>query len=165
LGADYTSLESGKRGKYRLTAYAWTGWDPIRDQRITIDDDPPVKPWLCFWAYMVEGVGRGGLKLYGRGVLYLTHHALSRVAQRWQVRDLADLRKVIRTIALCVLSYTNDLDEHDTWSHIGPAGARVCLPSGNVIVLKPHEKHDRALVVTTILPARKPSGAGAEAVI
>jgi hypothetical protein len=155
-GADYTSLESGKRGKYKLAAYAFSGWDPDRDKRITVDDVPPAKPWLCYWCYMVEGVGRGGLKLYGRGALYLTHHSLSRVCQRWRVRTLDDLRKVIRTIALCCLNYTNYLDEHNSWDHIGPDGARVSLPSGNAtIVLKPHEKHDRALVVTTILPAKK----------
>jgi hypothetical protein len=72
------------------------------------------------------------------------------------VRDLTDLRRVANTIAAVALTYTNTLDENNTWDCISPDGARVKLPSGNVIlVLKPHEKHDRAMVVTTILPARK----------
>jgi hypothetical protein len=64
-GADFTHLVPGKRGKYSLRVFACTGWDPVRDRRITVDDEfMPEKPWLCYWCYEVRGVGRGGLKLY-----------------------------------------------------------------------------------------------------
>jgi hypothetical protein len=151
-GADYTILETGKRGRYRLSVYAFTGWDPIRDQRITVDDEPPEKPWLTYWSYMVEGVGRGGLKLYSRGVLYLTHHSLSRVTQRWQVRTLSDLRKVIHTIALCVLNYTNDLDEHGTWDHIFNQRNEVITP-GVAYTTRPRSRALMVMVGTATCPS------------
>jgi hypothetical protein len=60
---------------------------------------------LANWHHIIKGKGRGCVEFYSRAVLYLTHHSLSRVTQRWQVRTLDDLLRVIETIGAVALSH------------------------------------------------------------
>jgi hypothetical protein len=153
LGVNFVHLEPGKRGRYRLSVNGWTGFDPAVDRRIAADDPIPAKPWLANWHHIIEGKGHGWVDFYSRAVLYLTHHSLSRVTQRWQVRTLADLLRVIEAIGAAALSHiasSQTEGNEDTWHITPPEGIRVPFPNhSSVMVLKQHEKH-KALVVTTI---------------
>jgi hypothetical protein len=148
-GAFFTKLEPGKRGKYKLTVFDWTGYDRDADRRISIDDEIPERPWLAAWYHMIEGKGRGYVR--SSAVLFLTHHCLSRVVQRWQVRTINDLQRVIETIGAVAMKYIIEHDDgSDAWHNTPDDGIRVPFPNhSSVMVLKGHEKH-RAMVVTTI---------------
>jgi hypothetical protein len=150
-GAFFTRLEAGKRGKYKLTVFDWTGFDRDADRRIAIDDPMPERPWLAAWYNVIEGKGRGYVEARSSAVLFLTHHCLSRVVQRWQVRTVDDLQKVIETIGAVAMKYIIEHDDgSDAWHNTPDDGIRVPFPNhSSVMVLKSHEKH-RAMVVTTI---------------
>jgi hypothetical protein len=150
-GAFFTKLEPGKRGRYKLTVFDWTGYDRDADRRIAIDNVIPERPWLAAWYHMIEGKGRGFIESRSSAVLFLTHHCLSRVVQRWQVRTMDELERVIETIGAVAMTYiiAND-NGTDTWHRTADGGIRVPFPNHSaVMILKGHEKH-RAMVVTTI---------------
>jgi hypothetical protein len=83
-GADCVMLKPGKRGKYTIQIYQWIGWDPIHDRVIDVDDPIPEKPWLAYLIFHIEygGRGRGAVESKVVPVLLVTHHCLSRAAQR-----------------------------------------------------------------------------------
>jgi hypothetical protein len=149
-GAFFTRLQTGKRGRYKLIIFDWTGWDRDADRRISIDDPIPERPWLASWYHVVEGKGRGWVELRSSATLFLTHHCLSRVCQRWQVRRVDDLQRVIETIGGVAMKFIVENDDGtDEWHRTPDDGIRVPLPNSSVMVLKGHEKH-HAMVCTTI---------------
>jgi hypothetical protein len=91
-GAEHVTLTPGKRGRYEITIYHWTGWDPIGDQEIRDDSTMPQKPWIaCQFTYIeTKGRGRGLAEYTGGPLLLVTHHALSRAAQRFGIRTAHD---------------------------------------------------------------------------
>ena len=151
-GAKHTRLEPGKRGRYRLFVNDWVGWNVAVDKRIQIDDPLPDKP-CANWQFVLEGTGHCRIKFYARAVLYVTHHSLSRVVQRWQVKTLHDLTRVIDTIRVVALTHIVTMAEHgaeDSWHQTPPEGIRVPFPNKNaVMILKQHESR-KALIVATI---------------
>src|SRR5262245_42110135 len=46
-GAIHTKLWPGKRGKYEIMIYNFTGFDASRDAEIGLDDPIPEKPWIA----------------------------------------------------------------------------------------------------------------------
>jgi hypothetical protein len=60
-GALSTLLTPGKRGRYELRFTDCTGWDPIRDAEITLDnfDRLPPQPWLVYYANRIKSTGGG----------------------------------------------------------------------------------------------------------
>jgi hypothetical protein len=152
LGVSWTHLEPGKRGRYRLSVNDWAGWNPATDSRITLGDEIPSKPWLANLHHVIEGTGHGWVRFASHVSLLITHHSLSRVTQRWQVRTLADLLRVIETIGAVALGHIAKIDDgtNDNWYKTPASGIRVPFPNhSSVMVLKQHETH-KALVVTTI---------------
>jgi hypothetical protein len=106
LGALQTGLIPGKRGRYELRVYSFAGWDPQRDAVIEPGDPIPDKPWICTMLYIVRGNGQHRIS-HGSSspVLFLTHHSLSRAAQRWGVRTVSDLSAAIEEIATVAFDY------------------------------------------------------------
>jgi hypothetical protein len=169
LGALMTSLIPGKRGRYELRIHSFAGWDPQRDAVIKPGDPIPEKPWICTLLYVVRSEGQGRIS-HGSSspVLFVTHHSLSRSAQRWGVRTVADLSAVIGEIATVAFEYLinrADADSRippdqprgaggdawfDTWFDTPPEGVRVPMPGGEPIVVKKHETRP-AFVVATVL--------------
>jgi hypothetical protein len=98
----------------------------------------------------------------------VTHHSLSRSAQRWGVRTVADLSAAIEEIATVAFKYlTNrsltdpansreaDADSRiksrrEAWFDTPPECVRLPMPGGEPIVVKKHETRP-ALVVATVL--------------
>jgi hypothetical protein len=152
-GAHLTNLEPGKRGRYHLFVHGWVGWDAAANDRIKINDPIPDKPWFANWQFVLEGTGHCGIRSYARAVLYVTHHSLSRVVQRWQVKTLTDLTRVIDTIGAVALTHIAARIEQgpeDSWFITPPDGIRVPFPNNSsVMILKQHEKR-KALIVATI---------------
>jgi hypothetical protein len=105
LGALETSLTPGKRGRYDLYVYSLAGWDPRRDALIEPGDPIPQKPWICTLFQAIHGVGKCRGNCTGFTWLYLTHHCLSRSAQRRGVRTAADLSATITSIARVAIKY------------------------------------------------------------
>jgi hypothetical protein len=165
LGVLATSLKSGKRGRYELHIYSLAGWDPQRDALIEPGDPIPKKPWICTLFHVVHGEGHGRVRYGSCMWLFLTHHCLSRSAQRWGVRTVTDLSTVIKEIATVAIEYLHKRALADAssdgsltrrWIDTPPEGVRLPMPGGdgpdgeNVIVLRKHETR-QALVVTTVL--------------
>jgi hypothetical protein len=151
-GGVQTFLRSGSRGRYCLRAYSWIGWDPSIDKPITDADDIPARSQLAPYCYEVLGEGRGSVRFTGYSVLIVSAHVLSRCIQRWQVKTLHDLRRVVDTIGTTTLNYiVKRQEETDDWHVTPPPGAHVPFPNGkSVLVLRQHETR-RALVATTVL--------------
>jgi hypothetical protein len=82
-GALETYLTPGKRGQYRLLIFDRLGWDPRRDAFILPDDPVPERPWIAcnFTSVESEGRGREMVSYESRPALFITHHAMSRVAR------------------------------------------------------------------------------------
>jgi hypothetical protein len=149
LGALFTDLNPGKRGRYELLIYSLAGWDPQRDTLIKLGDPIPKKPWICTLFHIVRGEGQCRVRHTGIMWLYLTHHCLSRSAQRWGVRTVTDLSAVITSIVTVAIEYLNKRGLHiatggDAWLDTPPEGIRLPVSRGagpggeNVIVLKKH---------------------------
>jgi hypothetical protein len=79
----------GKRGRYSLAIYDWVGFDPERNVTIQGSDVPPLKPWLACWLTLFSALD--GKRDSATGAfLLVTHHALSRLAQRLGAREPDD---------------------------------------------------------------------------
>jgi len=87
------NLTPGKRGRYKLTFLDWTGWHPGGGGEIRLGDPIPDKPWIACWMNMISKI-RGTTQLRAVPVLLITHHVLSRAAQRRGVRTAEDLMMV-----------------------------------------------------------------------
>jgi hypothetical protein len=71
-----------------LLLYQLVGWDPVRDDEIGPGDPMPEKPWIALFITTISGRGH---KIKSRPVLFVTHHALSRAAQRFGLRTQAHM--------------------------------------------------------------------------
>jgi hypothetical protein len=153
-GAIHTKLWPGKRGKYQIMIYDFTGFDPSRDAEIGPDDPIPEKPWISCNLSLLEspGGGRNVVEINSRPLLFITHHALSRGAQRLGMRTSAHMTEAARIIWNSCVKLLNDKGDIEQWLDAPPQGWRVPIPpmEGAVAVLKRHEKR-RALVAATVI--------------
>jgi hypothetical protein len=95
---------------------------------------------------MLTGKGRGGLTIEKGMLFHLTHHALSRSAQRWNVRTMEDLLKVVERIEIVVLRY---IAEHENWLDTPPEGVRLTMLEGEgTIVVKKYVMRSTLVVAT-----------------
>jgi hypothetical protein len=158
LGVAHVKLNPGKRGKYSLTIYNISGWDAERDTLIDVGDRIPTKPWITGLVFFVEGLGHGDICYKMLVKFFITHHALSRSAQRWGVRTVADPAKAIDVISDVVWEHIlkHSRDGDNRWLDIPENGLRLpVIPDQPelediVIVVKRHSSRD-ALIVTTVL--------------
>jgi hypothetical protein len=116
---------------------------------IKAGDVLPPKPWICCLVTEVVGEGRGLVNGKAYGPLFISHHALSRSAQRWGVRTVDDVRTVARAIWR-VTEADSDKRDAATWYVAPPAGRRIVIPDVGVLVLQQHER-DGAMVAATVL--------------
>jgi hypothetical protein len=147
-GATQTHLYPGKRGRYQLHIYDWTGWDPAEDKEIGPKDPIPPKPWIVCWFSTLESKGNNRIQIKGKSILYVTHHALSRVAQRWGARTSEDLLTSVNVMWNGAIGHIEKRTAKD-WCTTPPEGYRVETEKGLILILKQHESKD-ALVVATV---------------
>jgi hypothetical protein len=154
-GAQFVHLKPGTRGRYELTIIEVTGWNPINDEEIGADDLIPAKPWLAVFATMMKGrdkAKRGAEAVKSVPVLFVSHHALSRCAQRFALRTSEHIIATVAAIWNAVM--TSGLSPEQLFS-APPQGHRLSITTedektGIVVVLCKHDKR-QAVVATTML--------------
>jgi hypothetical protein len=124
-GALKTILTPGKRGCYTLIFYDMTGWDQRRDEEILLGDEIPERPWIACIVNMLESLGRGRetVKRKSSPVVFITHHAMSRTAQRFGLRTSEHLMTATRVIWNGTVSLVNRKGK--SWLDAPPQGWRV----------------------------------------
>jgi hypothetical protein len=103
-----TRLQPGKRGKYKILFMFWAGWDRDREQEIKVGDHIPERPQLVYWAAALEGTGSGRRSINYLPILIISHHVLSRTAQRRQLRTVDDMLDTIEALNQWVLKFTDN---------------------------------------------------------
>ena len=142
-------LTPGKRGRYMIEIHDWTVWDEARGVEMASGTAIPEKPWLLCCVTGVRGLGDGHTKVDSCYVLHLTHHCLSRLAQRCGARTVDDLIAATKALWGSYRAYRAVKPGTDT-----PDGTRLTVDLPNrmgkaVAVLRRHE--DGGLIVATIL--------------
>jgi hypothetical protein len=151
-GASRTILETGRRGKYRLMAFSWIGWNPILDAPIRLGDDLPDKPWVAAWCYEVLGLGKCEMRFAAYTSLLISHHALSRCCQRWILHTFPELERVVDTIGAVGSAAIAKLAKgNENWHQTPPCGIRVPFPNGKSVMVLQGLETRRAMVVATII--------------
>jgi hypothetical protein len=148
-GADCTVLIPGKRGRYTLYINSLCGWDPTIGKLIEPDTPLPPKPWISCLIYRLEGTGNGNIKFAHMSPLYISHHALSRSAQRWGVRTTKDLAIIIEMISTEAMRYITDRKEK--WAIVPPEGARITLFDTQCTLVLQRYEEQQGLAVVTVL--------------
>jgi len=162
-------LEPGKRGRYELILTECVGWNAATGTDIRAgwnivnghadEDDThaiPEKPWLGCRISRIRSKGRGCYEVSRSTPLLITHHALSRLAQRCNAREAIDLVLAVDAIWLAYAEADLKALEDGVDLDARSAGQRVNvkLPGdmGEAIaVLCPHDTKARTVVVATIL--------------
>jgi hypothetical protein len=156
----FVHLEPGKRGRYKLDVVEITGWDAVAHCRI--DEfgeiaELPSRLWLFVHHLQLIGRPHAEPECTSGALVWLTHHALSRLCQRCNARDPRDL--IVATHGLIDAICKAETDGTMPRPVTNPAGHRLCVELGGdlgdcIAVL---ERHDSLLeqvapVVVTILP-------------
>jgi hypothetical protein len=94
-----SALQSGKRGRYKLYLMILDGWDAERKDFIHEDDRIPEKPWIALSTVQIESKGDHQYDDVSGVCLLITHHAMSRLAQRCGARSLKEIYSCVRRIA------------------------------------------------------------------
>jgi hypothetical protein len=153
-------LKTGKRGRFKLDIIEITGWNATAHCRI--DDfeentELPSKLWLFVHHLQLIGRPHADPECTSGALVWLTHHALSRLCQRCNARNPRDLIVATHGLidAICKAETTGTMPRPVT----NPVGHRLRVELGGdldacVAVLERHESlpEQVAPVVVTILP-------------
>jgi len=153
-GAYHTKVYPGKRGRFCIVIYDFTSYDPGRDAEIRPGDPIPPKPWIACNLSVLDSPGGGADKIEvdSRPLLFITCHAMSRVAQRLGARTSAHLMTATQIIWNECIGLLNT-KKIDALLAPPPDGWRVPLPimgSSVHAILKRHEKR-KALICATVI--------------
>src|SRR5262245_45559980 len=145
-----SKLMPGKRGRYHLSFLLLAGWNAERKTLIDAGDPIPEKPWIVLSNIWIESRGRFRYITKAHYSLFITHHALSRLAQRCDVRTIdavydAVLRIVNRYMAWCA--------DNDNQPPRDGDRLKVELPHGMgnaICTLCNHADYETSAVVVTL---------------
>jgi len=85
-------LEPGKRGRYTMHIVSIAAWDAEQRDYITdVKDRIPDKPWLACIIVRYQSKGQHRYRETMARALLVTHHSLSRLAQRYGAQTAGDL--------------------------------------------------------------------------
>jgi hypothetical protein len=155
-GAISTYLSPGKRGSYEFMFCDLAGWDVTRNAEITPQDQLPAKPWLVGFVNVLTSLGRGREQrdFKSSPILFVTHHALSRVAQRFGATHSHHLLNLTTNIFNQLMDEQMERGKAGTlrqWlDAVPPEGYRMPVADVVTVVLKRHQKYKGALVAATI---------------
>lgn len=138
-------LSSGKRGRYKIGAVFIDGWDATHEQIVHIDDAMPTKPWLACTHVVLTSKGRHDYENKAAVPLMVSHHAMSRLAQRCGAETPIDLLIAVNNIWCAFIDQI-----HVTWPRDGAhLKFRLTRTLSAFAVLRQGDKGE--IVVTTIL--------------
>jgi hypothetical protein len=152
-GASCVRLEPGKRGRYSLYIHTYVGWDPTKDAEIGPEDTIPEKPWICCYITLIDSKGHGRTRkedIMLIPLLFISHHVLSRAAQRVGLRTnehLIDTVKVIWNASARLLADKG----FEEWMNPPPMGHKIQLEetSTHVFLQRHYTRH--AMVAATMI--------------
>lgn len=150
-GALYPQLTPGKRGRYRIAFFNIIGFNPVRDELILPGCEVPEKPWLLVCGCVLSSKGHGDGKVHSvsRPACFVTHHVLSRAAQRFGARTPKDL---ISTASLMIAAVDELLEKdglHGALDKCPPHGYQVQIEKLNLtVVLTKHRSKDVFVALT-----------------
>ena len=155
----FVHLTPGKRGRFTLELIEITGWDGNAHRRIDAFDDIaelPSRLWLYVEHIRIVGRPNAEPEGSGGGIVWLSHHALSRLCQRCNARRPRDLIVATHALvsAVCEAEVAKILPRPVT----NPAGHRLRVKLGGalgdcVAVFQRHESLDEPTpVCVSILP-------------
>ena len=144
-------LQTGKRGKYSMQIFLIGCFDPVQKQLIMENDVIPEKPWLSFSCILHESHGHGVYDQSPYTLVYVTHHALSRLTQRCGARTVDDLLQAVADMCLAYFDRTEEQKEFVD-------GTRLPF-KGGVAVLNHYDSEKKVVaVVVTVLDQQDPQG-------
>jgi hypothetical protein len=155
----FTHFEPGRRGRFTLDIVEITGWDCVAHRQIEVFDDIaalPTRLWLYARHMRVVGRPNADWESFAGGIVWLSHHALSRLCQRCNARHPRDLIVATHALinAVCKAETAKILPRPVT----NPAGHRLRVELGGelgacIAVLQKHDRtEETAPVVVSILP-------------
>src|SRR6516162_1109958 len=150
-GAPLITLQPGKRGRYGMDIYSWIGWDGQHDREIGVKDDLPERPGIAGCMLRIKGKGGGRYDEASMPVLVITHHALSRYAQRGGGRTAQDLEKMCNALweKTMKISHETKLNSWEAFVNKGPY--RIPFANGVAVLEKHDGSHSHTLVAVTVL--------------
>jgi hypothetical protein len=102
-------IDTGKRGRYTITLLTLLGWDSERKTTIELDSDAiPDKPWIAMSVVTIKSLGRRRYDQEEYLSMFITHHALSRLAQRCGARTIYDVHYAVQRIAMTYVQWRSD---------------------------------------------------------
>jgi hypothetical protein len=151
-GARNAHLTPGKRGQFELVFYDFSGWDPRLDIEIQANDEVPERPWIACNLIILSSQGRGRNLIEGksRPVVLISHHAISRTAQRLGLRTNNHLMIAVKAIWNTTIKLINE-KRSKAWSDVPAAGWRAPLDDKSVVVLQRHYRREKILVAATVI--------------
>lgn len=149
---DVELVKAGKRGRFVIAFYDWCPWDEARQAEIRPGDPIPDKPWLACNLNLIYGRAGNGWEVDASHILFITHHALSRLAQRCDARTVDDMIAATKALWRAYRNYRKPLG--DVKQNPTPDGHKLVVDHPNgayAAALKLHE--DGGVIIATILPA------------
>lgn len=146
-------IEQKKRGRYRMAIYMIDGWDPAHNCYIDPKHPMPPQPWLACGDLQIIGKGHHLYEQQSCVSILVTHHALSRAAQRLAAKSPGDLLAIAKHIFMAYVEATIEKRipkvRGDYALRFGPLRADL----SGIAMLTPHRDGDGGLVVATVYPA------------
>ena len=144
-----THLETGKRGRYKLIFVAIDAWNAETKEIVYEDDEIPETPWLAFSLVTITGKGDHRYDEESGVSLLVTHHALSRLAQRCGARTIWDVMNAARDIGSAFFSYGWQVTKDEPF--IDNTRMRVETSHGTLICpLRKYNDGGEGIVVATL---------------
>jgi hypothetical protein len=106
------------------------------------------KPQVVLGGILIDGLGNYCAKPRYRHLFIVSHHALSRLAQRCDVRTTLDLHMALKAIGEAAIGCDGLLD-----GDFPPAGKRFQFPGGVAVLLRDADTDD--LIVATVLEPKE----------
>jgi hypothetical protein len=157
-GAMHVQLFAGTRGRYKMLVLEITGWNPGTDREIGVNDLIPEKPWLACWLTAINGRRN---RCASVPVLFITHHAISRAAQRHGLRTPEHILNGAKNIFNAMLWELHEAKYAEEFYETPPQGRQMHVGANVTVVLQRHRTR-AALVVATML-MRDEEGEGNDA--
>jgi hypothetical protein len=158
-GAKNVTVKTGKKGQYSLYFSCLDGFDPARNALIEVGDPIPEKPWLVYSLGNLRNPGHNQVpKITYTAMIFITHHVLSRAAQRLGLRTVTEMEMTSVAFFGAGLGIIKELG-FEGLDNLPNTGQRVEIPIDknaedpeNAKVTMIYKKHPtrKALVMTTV---------------